>query len=179
MRQCCTDHNGNPKQKYETQEEAENAAKRGSEKGVAISVYPCEEGDGWHLTSRNAPPLERPITVMTKEEKKLYTRKNKNRIGSLLNKEIVEQMKNEARNNTLPILKKNIEPLQLKFDEIYKEFAQLRKKYRLAEREKEDVVVLRELLVETQNKLNVAKQELRAAKNEYESGKRRIERLRQ
>ncbi len=109
MRQCCTDHNGNPKQNYQTKEEAEKAAERRNDDGVAITVYPCEEGDGWHLTSRNAPPPERPKNVMTEEERKLYTKQNRNRMGNLFDEDLVAQIKGEARINTLSILKKNIE----------------------------------------------------------------------
>ncbi len=174
MRQCCTGYDGNLKQKYKTQEEAEDAAERRKDEGVKVAPYPCEEGDGWHLTSQNAPPLERPIKVMTKEERPLYTKRIKNRMGSLFNEELVAQMKTEARNNTLPILKKKIEFFQNEFNEKHKEYDCTMKQYRLAKKGKEDIDGYREKLILVKGEFNAARQKLSAANREYESAKRRI-----
>ncbi|MGD2117203.1 MAG: hypothetical protein PVG66_02490 [Chromatiales bacterium] len=178
MRQCCSDHNGNIKKKYKTKEEAEKVAELRKDDGVAITVYPCEGGNGWHLTSRNAPPPERPKNVMTKEETKLYTKQHRNRLGNLFDEALVAQIKNEAKDNTLSILKKKLESLQSEFNERYREFDSLRKQYRRTEREKEGTVDLREFLIEAEQNIKMTRQKLRDAKQEYESAKRRIERLR-
>jgi len=174
MRQCCTGYDGKQKQKYKTQEEAENAAERRNDEGVKVSPYPCEDGDGWHLTSKEAPPLVRPIKVMTKDERKLYKKHIRNRMGSLLNEELVAQLKTEARSNTLPILKKRIDLFQNEFNNTLKEYDCTMKQYRLAKNSKEEIAGYREKLLLLKGKAMAAKKKLSAANREYESAKRRI-----
>lgn len=48
----CTSQDGQPKESYRTQKEAQRRAsilKR--EQGVTLQIYPCEFGNGWHLTN--------------------------------------------------------------------------------------------------------------------------------
>ena len=176
MRQCCTDHKGNSKQKYQTKEEAEKAAARRNDEGIAIIVYPCEEGEGWHLTSQNAPPPERPKNVMTQEERKLYTkqnrRRNRNQMGALFDGVLVAQMKDEARKNTIPILEKKIEPLQQEFNEKHRSYWKVHRQ--LTQSNNEDRAILQETLDIEKQELMTARQKLRAAKHELSSAKRRI-----
>ena len=47
----CVGRDGRPKMAYADQEAAERRAKLlFEEQGVELRVYPCEAGDGWHLT---------------------------------------------------------------------------------------------------------------------------------
>ena len=48
----CTDSHGNSKRLYATHEDAEKARKSSENaRGIALTVYECPEGGGWHLTS--------------------------------------------------------------------------------------------------------------------------------
>lgn len=168
MRQCCTNHNGRRKQKYKTQEEAENAAYHRKNEGETVSIYPCEDGDGWHLTSNASPPLERPIREMTIEERRLYTKKNKNLLGNSLDKWLLNDLKDKSEKNTLAIYEENIEQAQQELDKkkgIYqnneKGFLEARKRLRLARQD-----------------LNEATLKLQNAQQEYSSEKSRIARKR-
>ncbi|MCH5293560.1 MAG: hypothetical protein J1E07_07510 [Treponema sp.] len=47
----CTDSRGNGKRLYATREDAEKAMETSEEaRNVSLSVYPCPDGGGWHLT---------------------------------------------------------------------------------------------------------------------------------
>lgn len=50
----CLDSHGKSKRLYATREDAEKA-RTGSEaaRGIALTVYECPEGGGWHLTKRD------------------------------------------------------------------------------------------------------------------------------
>ena len=49
----CTDRNGNPKQTYSSQWEAEEARDRGRYvRSVELRVYQCPQCRGYHLTSK-------------------------------------------------------------------------------------------------------------------------------
>lgn len=51
QRGCCIDRNGRPKAAYASRKGAERrAAILLREQGVSLSVYPCPNGGGWHLT---------------------------------------------------------------------------------------------------------------------------------
>ncbi|MCG7887118.1 MAG: septation ring formation regulator EzrA [Candidatus Thiodiazotropha endolucinida] len=184
MRDCCKDHDGKPKQKYPTESEANNAAEALRDEGESIRVYRCEDGDGWHLTSQNAPPPERPKNVMTREDKKLYsqdsysrnrTRRKENSLGSLLNDEALSQMKAEAEKNTLDILKKKLEPLQEDFNVKHRLHGQLLKQCRQAERNGENLSEIHEQLSVAKEDEAEARKKLRAMKKEIEAAKRRLQ----
>jgi flagellar capping protein FliD len=163
MKQCCTDKNGNPKRKYQTKEEAEKSAEQISDNGIAIKVYQCEDGNGWHLTSLNAPSPERPKNVMTEAERKQYSKSNDNSLGSLFDKEFVRQLKKDSHNNTLDALDKKIKEAQEELEKKENVYQEYRKKF-----------------IEIRNKFNLAsidmkeaKQKLLNAENEYKSAKRK------
>ncbi|MDA0712271.1 MAG: hypothetical protein O3B73_18895 [bacterium] len=47
----CTGTDGRLKEAYQSREDAQKRADiLGREQGVALSVYPCDHGNGWHLT---------------------------------------------------------------------------------------------------------------------------------
>jgi hypothetical protein len=51
----CCGRNGEEKDTYETREDAENAARYiGNMRGIALTVYPCPQNAGWHLTKDDA-----------------------------------------------------------------------------------------------------------------------------
>ncbi|MFC1333175.1 MAG: hypothetical protein G8D91_00485 [gamma proteobacterium symbiont of Clathrolucina costata] len=184
MRDCCKDHDGKPKRKYSTESEAEKAAEAIRDEGESIRVYQCDDGDGWHLTSHNAPSPERPKNVMTREDKKLYsqdsysrnrTRRKENSLGSLLNDEALSQMKAEAEKNTLEILRKQLEPLQEDFDTKYRLHGQLLKQCRVAERKGECLPEIQEQLALAKEDEAEARKKLRAMKKEIELAKRRLQ----
>lgn len=48
----CTGHDGKPKRRYRTEEEAQRTADHVERcRGVRLRVYRCEWSGGWHLTS--------------------------------------------------------------------------------------------------------------------------------
>lgn len=47
----CTDRNGNRKDCYETRSDAEKMVNIRAKAGIALYVYPCPQGNGFHLTS--------------------------------------------------------------------------------------------------------------------------------
>lgn len=53
IRRCdCVDHNGQPKDTYKTQEDAQRMVRIRSKAGIQLNIYPCPQGEGYHLTSR-------------------------------------------------------------------------------------------------------------------------------
>jgi len=166
MRQCCTDHKGVPKRKYRTKEEAEKVAEQRNDEGIAVKVYACEEGDGWHLTSQNAPPPERPKNVMTPNERARYTKKDRNFLGDALDEELLNRLKDEAQKKTLANLEKKIEQAQQALDQKKNDYQSHRN----------DLIEMRNRLRLAEQSVNEAKMELSNAQNEYASAKRRIER---
>lgn len=49
----CTGSDGRPKEAYPSEQIAQRRAEiLGSERGVFLRAYPCEYGQGWHLTKR-------------------------------------------------------------------------------------------------------------------------------
>ena len=48
----CTDHNGHRKDCYATRKDAEKMVSIRSKTGITLYVYPCPQGNGFHLTSR-------------------------------------------------------------------------------------------------------------------------------
>jgi hypothetical protein len=164
MKPCCSDHNGNPKKKYKNREEAEKAAQSRRDEGVGINLYPCEEKDGWHLTSQNAPPPIRPKNVMTPEERGLYTRRSKNRLGDLLDEEVAKQLKDEVGRNTLHSQRGKLETLQQDIDDRVESIRSHRK----------ELAILRNNLKTAEKNLNLTRQDLSIAKHEYAITKRRI-----
>lgn len=164
MRQCCTDHKGKKKRKYQTKEEAEKAAELRNDEGIAVKVYPCEEGDGWHLTSQNAPPPDRPKNIMTQAEKNIYTKRTRNLLGNLIGEDIMAQIKDGAEKNTLVIHQEKIEQFQQEYDERYRDYKECKK----------DAAIVRQRLKLAEHALRMVNQNLYTAKNEYELAKRRI-----
>lgn len=50
----CLDSHGKSKRLYATHEDAEKARISSEEaRGIALTVYPCPDRDGWHLTHRD------------------------------------------------------------------------------------------------------------------------------
>ncbi len=168
MRQCCTDHKGIPKRKYRTKEEAEKVAEQRNVEGVAVKVYACEEGDGWHLTSINAPPPERPKNAMTPNERARYTRKQRNLLGKMLDEELLNELQDKSQKNTLNNLEKQIEVAQQTLEEKKNEY----------QNSKKDFIEMRNQLKQAEQGVNEAKRKLSDAQLEYASAKRRIERQR-
>ena len=178
MRQCCTDHGGKPKIKYTSQEVAEEAAERRRDEGEAVMVYACEEGDGWHLTSQNAPAPERPKNVMSAQEKRFYSKDNKRRnrapMGGMFSQDLYEQMKSEAEENTLPILEKKIQPLQENFDLLHRKLGKLSRQRRLSASNREETAELAKKIEVVAKDEKEARIKLRAAKNEYARAVKRL-----
>lgn len=164
MSQCCTDHVGNPKQKYKSREEAELAAERRKEEGVELMVYPCDKGDGWHLTSRNAPPVLRPKNVMTQQERGLYSKPTKNLIGNVISENLEIQLKDRGRRKTLFLLKKNVEEAQLKLD----------KKKGVYQNYKKNLFEMKKNLSLAEQDVRESKRKLSNAQLECNSAQRRI-----
>jgi len=166
MKPCCTDHKGKLKKKYLSIEEAEKVAQLRRDDGIGINVYPCEERNGWHLTSQNAPLPQRPKNVMTQEDRRLYSRRNKNRLGDLIDGEVVRQLKDEVRKNTLLSLEKKIGRLEQDIEEKVKAYKIRRK----------ELTILRNDLETAKEELNLSKRHLLTAKHENELAKKRIKR---
>ncbi len=163
MRECCTDHKGQPKRKYETQSEAEKVAKLRRGEGVNIKVYPCEEGNGWHLTSHNVE-IQTAMNIMEQREISRYKQKSKNLLGSSIDSELINQMKQ----NVLSSIEKKIEHEQEKLD-LQKE---------IFEKNKKAYIDIRQKLRLEEQELRHTEQEIHKLQNEYNQAKNRIERQR-
>lgn len=51
----CTSADGSAKEAYQSKSDAQKRARIiKSEQGVTLSVYPCEHGNGWHLTKKTS-----------------------------------------------------------------------------------------------------------------------------
>ncbi|MGD8349471.1 MAG: hypothetical protein PVI79_09560 [Gammaproteobacteria bacterium] len=161
MNSCCTDQNGNPKNKYQSKEEAEKVAERRRDEGVAIKTYQCEKGDGWHLTSKNAPLPTRPEKVMTQEERGLYTRPEKCLPGDSVGEEIFRQIKKDVLESTLRSWERKIDQIQQEIDE----------KVELIRCRRKQIAELKKELLTAEEDLKATRRNLSVTKREYESAK--------
>lgn len=162
MNSCCTDQNGNPKKKYQSKEEAEKVAERRRDEGVAIKIYQCEQGDGWHLTSKNAALPIRPRNVMTQEERGLYTRPGKNLLGNAVGEEIFSQIKKDLLESTLRSMETKIDRTRQEIDE----------KAELIRSRRQLIAELKKELLTAEEDLKATRRNLSFRKREYESAKR-------
>lgn len=162
MNPCCTDQSGNPKKKYQSKEDAEKVAKRRRDEGVAIKIYQCEQGNGWHLTSKNAAEPIRPKNVMTREERGLYTRPGKNLLGDAVGEEIFSQIKKDLLESTLRSMETKIDQTQQEIDE----------KAELIRSRRRQIAELKKELLTAEEDLKATRRNLSFRKREYESAKR-------
>ena len=154
MRECCTDHEGKPKRKYKTRADAEKMAQLRREDGVLVHVYRCEEGDGWHLTSRNNQPILPATVSATYLGRK---QKAKTHLGDLIDKDLADKMKNAALVN----LEIKIEDIQEKIEQQ----TELYKKY------KTEMYEIRNKLKEKEKELREYQHQLRLCRQEYAQAK--------
>lgn len=164
MKPCCTDHKGKEKKKYKTKDEAERVAQLRRDDGIGIKVYECEDKDGWHLTSRNAPPPIRPKNVMTQEERALYTGRRVSRLGDLLEEEVASDLKQKVRKNTLNLYKRKIENLK----------QDLETREQIIRRHRQQLAILRKELQSAEEDYRIARREIISTEREYERAKVRI-----
>ncbi len=160
MRECCTDHKGHPKRKYKTKAEAEKVAQLRCEEGVNVSVYPCEEGNGWHLTSRNTQHTQAYESIMVQKELLRYKQKSKNPLRNVIDEELSSQIKKMA----LTTLEKKIEETQEKIDQQITLYKSNKKSY----------VEIRNTMREIELKIRDLKSDMHNYQQEYNIAKRRL-----
>ncbi len=163
---CCLDRNGKPKKKYKHQEEAEKISQRRRDEGVGINVYLCQHRDGWHLTSQNAVTPVRPANVMSHEDRRLYSGPGKNRLGEIIGDEMLIQLRTETGRSMLESLERKVGAIQQAIDA----------KLEVLRVRKSEIAILVAEQRRTEQGLREARQELSAAKNEFELARRSIER---
>jgi len=116
MKQCCIDHNGKQKVKYSSKTEAKTIVKLKASEGIKLFIYPCQEGDGWHLTSHfietSANTLTQDILEFSDKvlesyflSKNIPIPKKNTQIKKVTKKYI--NNKNKINKKLLDILKKN------------------------------------------------------------------------
>ena len=167
MRECCTDHEGKPKRKYKTRADAEMVAKLRREDGVIVNIYRCEEGDGWHLTSRNTQPIPDVTRDMVNAPYLRQNQKDRSHIRDLVDDELVDNMKQIALVN----LEKKIEDAQGKIEDVQEKIEEqmaLYKKYKIKMHE------IRSNLQEKDRELKEYQQQLNSYRQEYARAKQHM-----
>ena len=164
MRACCIDQYGNEKRKYKTKEEAEEIAQYRRDDGIGVKVYECMDRDGWHLTSHNAPTPIRPKNVMTREDRLLLRKQKTARLGDAIGEEVVTNLKNEIKKNSLIQLEEKIQQLKQDVEEKSVIICNYRKQF----------ARLRQAIQAREQDLKESKRSLSRTENEYERVKRQI-----
>jgi len=164
MSQCCIDRSGREKAKYRSREAAELAARDSIGEGGEFTVYPCEQGDGWHwesATARNSSKVECATLPGPQEWCSLQSG---NRSDELIDDQTAEYLENLGRSNSLFLIESRIRRLEQEIESGKETVQGLRR----------EIGKLVQLLKYSELQLRMSLRELSISRYDYARARRRL-----